>query len=44
MADLLEPLLKSPILPDLLKRAQEVMVRESSAREVFLRELTPDIN
>ncbi len=43
MTELLEPLLKSPLLPELVRQAQEVVARESEAREAFQRELTPDM-
>lgn len=43
MRKLLELLLKSPVLPDLLRQAQEVLDRENVARAEFLRALSPDV-
>jgi Uma2 family endonuclease len=43
MSHVLEPLLKSTLMPDLLRQAQVLMNEESAARAKFLQELTPDV-
>ncbi len=43
MTKLLEPLLRSPLLPDLLREAQEVLNKERASREAFLKDLRPDV-
>jgi Uma2 family endonuclease len=43
MNSVLEPLLKSPLLPDLLKQAQSLVDEEAEARARFLKEITPEM-